>query len=137
MQKKFFALLLTIICLMAITLGTVTAAPAQGNFEYTFEVDEDGNIIEPRAAVLSCGLTNTSGSNYYAWAMGSDGGTRVTVSVYLYKNGSQISQNSKSGTGTVVAQTSTKSLSSGSYPVRGYISGGPTGTNSTSRSYSI
>ena len=119
-QRKFFALLLCVICLMVMTLGTVSAAPAELMFEYSFTVDGDGNVIQPRAVPLvSCGLTNTSGSNYYAWATGTGSGS-VSVSVYLYKDGGQIGQGSKSGTGTATAKTSTRSLSSGTYTVRGY-----------------
>ncbi len=131
MQRKFFALLLCVICLMVMTMGTVSAAPAEPVFEYSFTVDEDGNIIEPRAlASVSCGLTNTSGSNYYAWARGKGTGS-ISVSVYLYKDGSQIGQGSNSGTNDVTAKTSTRSLSSGTYTVRGYATNS-TGTNQTS-----
>ena len=127
-QRKFFALLLCVICLMVMTLGTVSAAPAELMFEYSFTVDGDGNVIEPRAvANVNCGLTNTSGSNYYAWATGSSSGS-VSVSVYLYKDGSQIGQASNSGTGSVTARTSTRSLSSGTYTVRGYATNS-SGTN--------
>lgn len=120
MQRKFFALLLCVICLMVMTMGTVSAAPAEPVFEYSFTVDEDGNIIEPRAVPsVTCGLTNTSGTNYYAWATGNGSGS-ISVSVYLYKDGSQIGQGSKSGTNTATAKTSTRSLSSGTYTVRGY-----------------
>lgn len=120
MQRKFFALLLCVICLMVMTLGTVSAAPAELMFEYSFTVDEDGNVIEPRAVpATSCGLTNTSGTNYYAWARGRGSGS-ISVSVYLYKDGGQIGQGSNSGTYDVTAKTSTRSLSSGTYTVRGY-----------------
>ena len=116
---------------MVMTMGTVSAAPAEPVFEYSFTVDEDGNIIEPRAlASVSCGLTNTSGSNYYAWARGKGTGS-ISVSVYLYKDGSQIGQGSNSGTNDVTAKTSTRSLSSGTYTVRGYATNS-TGTNQTS-----
>lgn len=120
MQRKFFALLLCVVCLMVMTLGTVSAAPAEPLFEYSFTVDEDGNVIEPRAVpATSCGLTNTSGTNYYAWARGKGAGS-ISVSVYLYKDGGQIGQGSNSGTYDVTAKTSTRSLSSGTYTVRGY-----------------
>jgi len=119
-QRKFFTLLLCVVCLMVMTLGTVSAAPAEPLFEYSFTVDGDGNVIEPRAVPLvSCGLTNTSGTNYYAWATGTGSGS-ISVSVYLYKDGGQIGQGSNSGTGSVTAKTSTRSLSSGTYTVRGY-----------------
>ena len=120
MQRKFFALLLCVICLMVMTMGTVSAAPAEPLFEYSFTVDGDGNVIEPRAVPsTSCGLVNTSGTNYYAWATGSGTGS-ISVSVYLYKDGSQIGVGSNRGTGSVTAKTSTRSLSSGTYTVRGY-----------------
>ena len=133
-QRKFFALLLCVICLMVMTLGTVSAAPAELMFEYSFTVDEDGSVIQPRSAPLvSCGLTNTSGSNYYAWATGNGSGS-ISVSVYLYKDGGQIGQASNSGTGSVTAKTSTRSLSSGTYTVRGYAtSSGGTGQNTVNR----
>lgn len=131
MQRKFFALLLCVICLMVMTMGTVSAAPAEPVFEYSFTVDEDGNVIQPRAVPsVTCGLTNTSGSNYYAWARGRGTGS-ISVSVYLYKDGSQIGQASNSGNGEVTAQTSTRSLSSGTYTVRGYATNS-SGTNQTS-----
>ncbi|MEY8382690.1 hypothetical protein AALG83_05905 [Christensenellaceae bacterium 44-20] len=131
MQRKFFALLLCVICLMVMTLGTVSAAPAELLFEYSFTVDGDGNVIEPRIVPsVSCGLTNTSGSNYYAWATGNGAGN-ISVSVYLYKDGGQIGQGAKSGTGTVTAKTSTRSLSSGTYTVRGYATDS-NGTGQTS-----
>ncbi len=131
MQRKFFALLLCVICLMVMTMGTVSAAPAEPVFEYSFTVDEDGNVIEPRVlAGVTCGLTNTSGSNYYAWARGKGTGS-ISVSVYLYKDGSQIGQASNSGTDDVTARTSTRSLSSGTYTVRGYATNS-SGTNQTS-----
>ena len=131
MQRKFFALLLCVICLMVMTMGTVSAAPAEPVFEYSFTVDEDGNVIEPRAlASVTCGLTNTSGTNYYAWAKGRGSGS-ISVSVYLYKDGSQIGQASNSGTSDVTAKTSTRSLSSGTYTVRGYATNS-SGTNQTS-----
>lgn len=119
-QRKFFALLLCVICLMVMTLGTVSAAPAELLFEYSFTVDGDGNVIQPRAVPsTSCGLKNTSGTNYYAWARGVAAGS-ISVSVYLYKDGSQIGVGSNSGTYDVTAKTSTRSLSSGTYTVRGY-----------------
>ena len=119
-QRKFFALLLCVICLMVMTLGTVSAVPAELLFEYSFTVDGDGNVIQPRAVPsTSCGLKNTSGTNYYAWARGVAAGS-ISVSVYLYKDGSQIGVGSNSGTYDVTAKTSTRSLSSGTYTVRGY-----------------
>ena len=131
MQRKFFALLLCVICLMVMTMGTVSAAPAEPVFEYSFTVDEDGNVIQPRAVPsVSCGLTNTSGSNYYAWARGRGTGS-ISVSVYLYKDGSQIGVGSNSGTNDVTAKTSTRSLSSGTYTVRGYATN-TAGTGQTS-----
>ena len=133
MQKKFWALLLAVVCLMTMTVGTVGAAPKEV-FEYTITVDENGDVV-PYAASISCGLTNTSGSNYYAWAKGSAAGS-VTVSVYLYKGSSQINQASNSGTGTVIASTNTMSLSAGSYTVRGYITNAGV-TDGTSRSYNL
>ena len=39
MKRKFIALLLAVACLMAMTMGTVSAAPAEA-FEYTLTVDE-------------------------------------------------------------------------------------------------
>lgn len=136
MQRKFFALLLCVICLMVMTLGTVSAAPAELLFEYSFTVDGDGNVIEPRAlASVSCGLTNTSGTNYYAWARGKGAGS-ISVSVYLYKDGSQIGVGSNSGTYDVTAKTSTRSLSSGTYTVRGYATNS-TGTNQVKTTHVI
>lgn len=136
MQRKFFALLLCVICLMVMTLGTVSAAPAELLFEYSFTVDEDGNVIEPRVlASVTCGLTNTSGTNYYAWARGRGSGS-ISVSVYLYKDGGQIGQGSNSGTSDVTAKTSTRSLSSGTYTVRGYATNS-SGTNQTHTSRTI
>ncbi len=134
MQRKFFTLLLCVVCLMVMTLGTVSAAPAEPLFEYSFTVDEDGNVIEPRAlASLTCGLTNTSGTNYYAWARGSGS---LSVSVYLYKDGGQIGQGSNSGTDNVMAKTSTRSLSSGTYTVRGYVTNS-SGTNQAKTTHII
>ena len=136
MQRKFFALLLCVICLMVMTLGTVSAAPAELLFEYSFTVDGDGNVIEPRVlANVTCGLTNTSGTNYYAWARGRGSGS-ISVSVYLYKNGGQIGQASNSGTSDVTAKTSTRSLSSGTYTVRGYATNS-SGTNQTNTTRTI
>lgn len=136
MQRKFFALLLCVVCLMVMTLGTVSAAPAEPLFEYSFTVDEDGNVIEPRAlASLTCGLTNTSGTNYYAWARGRGSGS-LSVSVYLYKDGGQIGQGSNSGTDNVMAKTSTRSLSSGTYTVRGYVTNS-SGTNQAKTTHII
>lgn len=135
-QRKFFALLLCVVCLMVMTLGTVSAAPAEPLFEYSFTVDEDGNVIEPRAlASISCGLKNTSGTNYYAWATGASAGS-ISVSVYLYKDGSQIGVGSNSGTGSVTAKTSTRSLSSGTYTVRGYVTNS-SGTNQAKTTHVI
>ncbi len=133
MQKKVWALLLAVVCLMTMTVGTVSAAP-QEVFEYSITVDENGDIV-PYANSISCGLTNASGSNYYAWASGSSAGS-ITVSVYLYKGSSQINQASKSGTSSATAKTSTMTLSSGTYTVRGYITSG-SGTDSASRNYNI
>lgn len=133
MQKKFWALLLAVVCLMTMTVGTVSAAPREV-FEYTITIDENGDIV-PYASDISCGLTNVSGSNYYAWARGTASGS-LTVSVYLYRGGSQINQASKSGSYSATASTSTMSLSSGSYTVRGYITNAGV-TDSTSRSYNL
>lgn len=81
MKRKFVALLLAAACLMAMTMGTVSAAPAE-EFEYTLTVDEQGNIIEPKAGIiLNCGLNKVSGSTYYAWASAS-GDTFLSVSVF-------------------------------------------------------
>ena len=85
MKRKFMALLLAVACLMTMAMGTVSAAPAEA-FEYTLTVDEQGNIIEPKASIsLTCGLNKVSGSTYYAWARASGDNTLLSVTVFLYR----------------------------------------------------
>ncbi len=118
MKRKFVALLLAAACLMA--MGTVSAAPAEA-FEYTLTVDEQGNIIEPKASVsLSCGLNKVSGSTYYAWASAS-GDTFLSVSVFLYQGNTQLAYAASDASYSAIAETRNLTLSPGEYTVRGYV----------------
>ena len=120
MKRKFIALLLAVACLMAMTMGTVSAAPAEA-FEYTLTVDEQGNIIEPKASVsLSCGLNKVSGSTYYAWASAS-GDTFLSVSVFLYQGNTQLAYAGSDASYSATAQTRNLTLAPGKYTVRGYV----------------
>ena len=120
MKRKFMALLLAVACLMAMTMGTVSAAPAE-EFEYTLTVDEQGNIIEPKASVsLSCGLNKVSGSTYYAWASAS-GDTFLSVSVFLYKGNTQLAYAGSDASYSAIAETRDLTLAPGEYLVRGYV----------------
>lgn len=120
MKRKFMALLLAAACLMAMTMGTVSAAPAE-EFEYTLTVDEQGNIIEPKASVsLSCGLNKVSGSTYYAWASAS-GDTFLSVSVFLYKGNTQLAYAGSDASYSAIAETRDLTLAPGEYVVRGYV----------------
>lgn len=120
MKRKFMALLLAVACLMAMTMGTVSAAPAEA-FEYTLTVDEQGNIIEPKASVsLSCGLNKVSGSTYYAWAKAS-GDTFLSVTVFLYKGNTQLAYAGSDASYSAVAETRDLTLAPGEYVVRGYV----------------
>ena len=120
MKRKFIALLLAVACLMAMTMGTVSAAPAEA-FEYTLTVDEQGNIIEPKASVsLSCGLNKVSGSTYYAWASAS-GDTFLSVSVFLYKGNTQLAYAGSDASYSAIAETRDLTLAPGEYLVRGYV----------------
>ena len=121
MKRKFVALLLAAACLMAMAMGTVSAAPAEA-FEYTLTVDEQGNIIEPKASVsLSCGLNKVSGSTYYAWARASGDNILLSVSVYLYKGNTQLAYASSDASYSAVAETRDLTLAPGEYVVRGYV----------------
>lgn len=121
MKRKFVALLLAVACLMAMAMGTVSAAPAEA-FEYTLTVDEQGNIIEPKASVsLSCGLNKVSGSTYYAWASASGDNTLLSVSVYLYKGNTQLAYAASDASYSAIAETRNLTLSPGEYTVRGYV----------------
>lgn len=120
MKRKFMALLLAAACLMAMTMGTVSAAPAE-EFEYTLTVDEQGNIIEPKASVsLSCGLNKVSGSTYYAWAKAS-GDTFLSVTVFLYKGNTQLAYAASDASYSAIAETRNLTLAPGEYVVRGYV----------------
>ena len=120
MKRKFMALLLAAACLMTMAMGTVSAAPAEA-FEYTLTVDEQGNIIEPKASVsLSCGLNKVSGSTYYAWASAS-GDTLLSVSVYLYQGNTQLAYAASDASYSAIAETRNLTLSPGEYTVRGYV----------------
>ena len=105
MKRKFIALLLAVACLMAMTMGTVSAAPAEA-FEYTLTVDEQGNIIEPKASVsLICGLNKVSGSIYYAWASASGDNTLLSVSVFLYQGNTQLAYAASDASYSAIAET--------------------------------
>ena len=120
MKRKFVALLLAVACLMAMTMGTVSAAPAE-EFEYTLTVDEQGNIIEPKASVsLSCGLNKVSGSTYYAWAKAS-GDTFLSVTVFLYQGNTQLAYAASDASYSAIAETRNLTLAPGEYVVRGYV----------------
>ena len=120
MKRKFVALLLAAACLMAMTMGTVSAAPAE-EFEYTLTVDEQGNIIEPKAGIiLNCGLNKVSGSTYYAWASAS-GDTFLSVSVFLYQGNTQLAYAGSDASYSAAAQTRNLTLAPGEYTVRGYV----------------
>ena len=120
MKRKFIALLLAAACLMAMTMGTVSAAPAEA-FEYTLTVDEQGNIIEPKAGIiLNCGLNKVSGSTYYAWASAS-GDTFLSVSVFLYQGNTQLAYAGSDASYSAAAQTRNLTLAPGEYTVRGYV----------------
>lgn len=119
MKRKFVALLLAVACLMAMTMGTVSAAPAEA-FEYTLTVDEQGNIIEPKAGItLICGLNKVSGSTYYAWASAS-GDTFLSVTVFLYQGNTQLAYAGSDASYSATAQTRNLTLAPGKYTVRGY-----------------
>ena len=121
MKRKFVALLLAAACLMAMAMGTVSAAPAEA-FEYTLTVDEQGNIIEPKASVsLSCGLNKVSGSTYYAWASASGDNTLLSVSVFLYQGNTQLAYAASDASYSAIAETRNLTLSPGEYTVRGYV----------------
>ena len=121
MKRKFVALLLAVACLMAMAMGTVSAAPAEA-FEYTLTVDEQGNIIEPKASVsLSCGLNKVSGSTYYAWASASGDNTLLSVSVFLYQGNTQLAYAASDASYSAIAETRNLTLSPGEYTVRGYV----------------
>ena len=121
MKRKFVALLLAVACLMAMTMGTVSAAPAEA-FEYTLTVDEQGNIIEPKASVsLSCGLNKVSGSTYYAWASASGDNTLLSVTVFLYQGNTQLAYAGSDASYSAAAQTRNLTLAPGEYTVRGYV----------------
>lgn len=121
MKRKFIALLLAVACLMAMTMGTVSAAPAEA-FEYTLTVDEQGNIIEPKASVsLSCGLNKVSGSTYYAWARASGDNILLSVSVFLYQGNTQLAYAASDASYSAIAETRNLTLAPGKYTVRGYV----------------
>ena len=120
MKRKFVALLLAAACLMTMAMGTVSAAPAE-EFEYTLTVDEQGNIIEPKASVsLSCGLNKVSGSTYYAWASAS-GDTFLSVTVFLYQGNTQLAYAGSDASYSAIAETRNLTLAPGEYTVRGYV----------------
>lgn len=120
MKRKFMALLLAAACLMTMAMGTVSAAPAEA-FEYTLTVDEQGNIIEPKASVsLTCGLNKVSGSTYYAWASAS-GDTFLSVTVFLYKGNTQLAYAGSDASYSAIAETRNLTLAPGKYTVRGYV----------------
>ena len=120
MKRKFVALLLAVACLMTMAMGTVSAAPAEA-FEYTLTVDEQGNIIEPKASIsLTCGLNKVSGSTYYAWASAS-GDTFLSVTVFLYKGNTQLAYAGSDASYSAIAETRNLTLAPGKYTVRGYV----------------
>ena len=120
MKRKFVALLLAAACLMTMAMGTVSAAPAEA-FEYTLTVDEQGNIIEPKASIsLTCGLNKVSGSTYYAWASAS-GDTFLSVTVFLYKGNTQLAYAGSDASYSAIAETRNLTLAPGKYTVRGYV----------------
>ena len=123
MKRKFVALLLAVACLMTMTMamGTVSAAPAEA-FEYTLTVDEQGNIIEPKAGItLICGLNKVSGSIYYAWASASGDNTLLSVSVFLYQGNTQLAYAASDASYSAIAETRNLTLAPGKYTVRGYV----------------
>lgn len=121
MKRKFMALLLAAACLMTMAMGTVSAAPAEA-FEYTLTVDEQGNIIEPKASIsLTCGLNKVSGSIYYAWASASGDNTLLSVTVFLYQGNTQLAYAGSDASYSATAQTRNLTLAPGKYTVRGYV----------------
>ena len=121
MKRKFVALLLAVACLMAMTMGTVSAAPAE-EFEYTLTVDQQGHIIEPKASIsLTCGLNKVSGSTYYAWARASGDNTLLSVTVFLYQGNTQLAYAASDASYSAIAETRDLTLAPGEYTVRGYV----------------
>ena len=97
-------------------------------------LNSDDAFVQPMSSVgVTCGLTK-SGSQYKAWSRTEASvSTNLTASVYLYQvvGGSEvlITSASNSGSGTSLTASKTRSLTSGTYVVRGSGTAGSSSGN--------
>jgi len=100
-------------------------------------LNSDEVIMQPFSTLsIACGLS-ASGSQYKVWARTKSGfSDDLTASVSLYQvvNGEEvfITSASASGTGTMITASKLRTLTSGTYKVYGYGTGGTSsGSNSS------
>ncbi|HML66796.1 MAG TPA: hypothetical protein PKA81_00230 [Clostridia bacterium] len=133
MKKRLLAILMLVLCL-CYTGSTFALAP-----------DEETTDIEiSPLSVLSvdCGLSNSGGSTYLAWANATSSVSEtITVTVKLYRVvGSTLTlitsgSNTASGTSAYVSKSA--SLTAGSYRVVATASGSISSSASRTRNYTV
>lgn len=133
MKKRLLAALMFVVCL-CFTGSTFALAP---------DSEETDGVISPMSALsIDCGLSNSGGSTYLAWASATSPVTEtITVTVKLYRvvgtTLTLITSGSNTVTGTSAYVSKSASLAAGSYRVVATATGSISSSASRTRNYTV